>query len=356
MDLSKLTADFRDHLAPLANAMDGDPVAMRQGLDFLAQRQLLALRRPTAYGGPEVDEATFRQFQIEVARASGALAFLQTQHQSAVGMLARSPNETLKQQWLPRMASGERMLGIGFSQLRRPGPPMMTATPDGDGYRLDGHVPWVTGHGFFSHFIIAAERPDGRAVFAVVPFTNAEGIIFSEPMRLAAMEAAQTVTAEVQGLVVSPDDIVFLQPKGWIQRSDLINVTLQGFFALGCARAGLDILALNAERKQTDFMFEALAQLQEEWEALSHAMAARPDEQEYEARLQLRASAIDLMTRCAHAGVVSSSGAANSLDHPAQRVWRESIVFTVSAQTTDIMAASLARLASGRRLSLGPSV
>ena len=280
MDLAALASNFREHLAPLANAIDGDPVAMRQGLDFLAQRQLLALRRPTAYGGPEVDEAIFRQFQIEVARASGALAFLQTQHQSAVGMLARSPNETLKQQWLPRMAGGERMLGIGFSQLRRPGPPMMTATPEGDGYRLDGHVPWVTGHGFFSHFIIAAERPDGRAVFAVVPFTNSDGITFSEPMKLAAMEAAQTVTANVQGLVVNPDDIVFLQPKGWIQRSDLINVTLQGFFALGCARAGLDILALNAERRQTGFMFEALAQLQEEWEEFSQSMAARPDEQE----------------------------------------------------------------------------
>jgi len=348
VDLEALASDFRKQIAPLANAMDGDPVALRKGLDILAQRGLLALRRPQAYGGPEVDEATFRQFQIEVARASGALAFLQTQHQSAVGMLARSPNERLKAEWLPHMASGERMLGIGFSQLRRPGPPMMTATPEGEGYRLDGHVPWVTGFGFFSHFIIAAERPDGRAVFAVVPFTDSDGITFSEPMRLAAMEAAQTVTAEVNRLVVTPNDIVFLQPKGWIQRSDLLNVTLQGFFALGCARAGLDVLAANAERRQTEFMEEALAQFTEEWEEFCTRMAARPDEQDYEARLQLRAGAIDLMVRCAHAAVVSSSGAANSLGHPAQRVWRESIVFSVSAQTTDIMAASLARLAARR--------
>ena len=58
--------------------------------------------------------------------------------------------------------------------------------------------------------------------------------------------------------------------------------------------------------------------------------------------LHLRAWAIDLAVRCAHAAVTVSSGAANYSNHAAQRVYREALVFTVTGQTTAVMAATLA--------------
>jgi hypothetical protein len=42
--------------------------------------------------------------------------------------------------------------------------------------------------------------------------------------------------------------------------------------------------------------------------------------------------------------VTASSGAANGLDHPAQRRFREAMFYTLTAQTSDIMAATLARV------------
>ena len=68
------------------------------------------------------------------------------------------------------------------------------------------------------------------------------------------------------------------------------------------------------------------------------------DEETTEERLNVRAWAIDLAARAAHAAVTASSGAANSLEHPAQRIYREALVYTVSAQTTPIMEATLRRL------------
>ncbi|MGA9379609.1 MAG: cyclase family protein, partial [Phormidium sp.] len=47
---------------------------------------------------------------------------------------------------------------------------------------------------------------------------------------------------------------------------------------------------------------------------------------------------------CAHAAITVSSGAANLKSHPAQRVYREALVFTVSGQTEGIKAATLQRL------------
>ncbi|HEY0866763.1 MAG TPA: hypothetical protein VGE01_05275, partial [Fimbriimonas sp.] len=268
-------------------------------------------------------------------------------HQSAVGMIARGENQELAEEYLPRMHDGGKLVGIGFSQLRRPGPPLMRATGTNDGYLLEGTVPWVTGWSFYPEFLIGAALPDGEAVFGVVPLTDQEGIQVSPPMRLAAMEAAMTVSVRFDGYLLPRSRVAFLRPAGWIQRNDMINIALQGHFALGCAEAGLDILRGNADRRGDCFLEESHAALSSELarcrEATRKAQRSA-DEETTEERLEVRAWAIELAVRCAHAAVASSSGAANSLDHPAQRVYREALVYTVSAQTTPIMEATLRRL------------
>lgn len=346
-----LTAEtyLRDEVAPNANAIDADPAALQRALDGLGQHNLMALRRPEDFGGPALSEGAFRQFQESVARYSGALAFLQTQHQSAGSMIAKGDNPDLKAEYLPKMGNGEGLVGIGFSQLRRPGPPILSAQPVSGGYLLSGHVPWVTGHGFYPEFLIGATLPSGEAVFGIVPFTDDDrtgSIQFSEPMKLVAMESARTVTAELSEWFLPNDLVVYIKPAGWIQNNDMINVTLQGHFAIGCALAGLDVVQLAAKKKGHAFLDEAARALGAEIDACRSAMADSQSRTEMstDERLGIRAWAIDLAGRCAHAGVVASSGAAISLSNPAQRVLREAMVFSVSAQTTPIMEATLRRL------------
>jgi len=50
---------------------------------------------------------------------------LKTQHQSAGNAIANSDNESLKRDYLPLMGSGEILVGVGFSHLRRHGEPIM---------------------------------------------------------------------------------------------------------------------------------------------------------------------------------------------------------------------------------------
>lgn len=350
-EISAILNQAEEYLAsevrPKANLIDADVLALGEALAGLCERGMMAMRRPAAYGGPELDEGSFRCFQESVARASGSLAFLQTQHQSAVSMIAKGDNADLKAAMLPGMGDGSVLCGIGFSQLRRPGDPMMRASRVAGGYRLDGAVPWVTGHGFYGSFLIGAALPSGEAVFGVVPFVDSDqegggSIRFEGPMRLAAMESPQTMSAELAGWFLADEFVAFIKPDGWIQGNDMINVTLQAWFALGCARAGLDIVWGAYEKKGAAFLKEA-------WEALDGELercraAAGEQGSPVEERLRVRAWAIDLAARCSHAGVISSSGAANSVLHDAQRVYREALVYTVSAQTTAIMEASLKRL------------
>lgn len=335
-----------------AQAIDGDVESLRAALKGLCDRDLMALRRPLKYGGPGLPELQFREYQEEVARYSGALAFLQTQHQSAVAMIARSENEQLKQDYLPLMGDGRKLVGIGFSQLRRHGDPIMKAEPSGGGFILNGTVPWITGYTLYEEFIIGATLPGGESLFGIVPFTEGDSIKFGEVMRLAAMESAQTVSSELKDFFLPKEKVVFERPAGWIHSNDMINIVLQGFFAVGCARAGLDILSVNAEKKHLPFLKDTLGQLSDEVDRCRKAMVSAQESSSEDVttdeKLSARAWAIDLAVRCAHAAVASSSGAANSMQHPAQRVYREALVYTVSAQTAPVMEATLSRLAGGR--------
>lgn len=340
---------FHEEVAPLAQEIDASPEKLREVVDGLFARDLMALKRPAAFGGPEMSEPLFRRYQEEVARTSGSLAFLTTQHQSAVAMIARGENRELAEEYLPGMGNGAKRVGIGFSQLRRTGPPLMRATETDGGYVLDGHVPWVTGWRFYSEFLVGAALPDGRSVFGVVPLEDLpDGTLTVGPtMVLAAMNAANTVTVDFHHYFLPAAKVAFVRPPQWIHNSDQINIALQGHFALGCAEAGIDIVRAAAAKKPFPFLQETVAALEKELAQCRYATGVAQqstDEETTEERLRVRAWAIDLAVRAAHAGIAASSGAANSVNHPAQRVYREALVFTVSAQTVPVMEATLKRL------------
>ncbi|MEQ8755064.1 MAG: acyl-CoA dehydrogenase family protein [Coleofasciculus sp. G1-WW12-02] len=392
-------AYLRQIVAPRASEIDQDTQALRTALQGLGSRNLLALKVPQRWGGAEVTPVTFFHFQQHVCRYSGALAFLQTQHQSAGGFLAKSDNEALKQRYLPPMGRGEALVGVGFSQLRRTGNPPVKATPVDGGYQITGNVPWVTGFGLFEDFVIGATLPDGRELYGIVPFTSTEqavggAIAFSEPMVLAAMNSTNTVSASLTDWFLPHESVLFIRKAGAIHETDRKNVLNHGFFSLGCAKAGLDIVAAVYRRKKLGFIQAAFDHLHAEVLDCEAAMIAalstnyadtedqenggdrgdrgyrgyrgdRGDEGGFrnirvttndnsETRpymgkkrpqsLQLRAWAINLAGRCTNAAVTVSSGAANIQSHAAQRVYREAVVFTVSGQTTAVMEATLAQL------------
>jgi alkylation response protein AidB-like acyl-CoA dehydrogenase len=335
-------------VAPLATDIDRNPHTLLKALMGLGELGVLALRVPEDWGGRDVSEETSSAFQELIARYSGALAFLQTQHQSAAAMLAQSSNISLKQKYLPHMGKGRVLVGVGFSHLRRQDV-SLSAVPTIGGYQLDGVVPWITGWGMFHDFIVAATLPDGRAVFGVVPFEESTEIAFSTPAQLAAIASTNTVNATLTNFFLPDESIVFIKPAGWIHANSAKNILRPTFLTLGCALAGLDIIETVAMRKSLPFIQDAFESLNSEVKQCRDAIAnGLHGDMEMAEKLRLRAWTIDLAVRCAHAAIAVSSGAANYSYHAAQRVYREALVFTVSGQTTAIMAATLDRLTNMR--------
>jgi alkylation response protein AidB-like acyl-CoA dehydrogenase len=344
--MDEARAFFESDVRPYAGDIDTDPIALGRALDSMAAKGLLGLRVPVELGGRGLEEKDFRRFQEASARVSGCLAFLQTQHQSGCAMISKGGNESLMREMLPLLASGEEKCGIAFSQLRkRGGEPLLQAAEAGDELLLTGKAPWVTGLGFFDYIVTAAASDRGDTVFVLHRFEESDGLTLSEPMRLAAMEPAQTVSAEFDNYSVSIENVVARKPGNWIEKNDTINIALQSPFALGCAQAGLDIVAENYHRKRIPAIVSTLEALQEELaKCREEAYGAMDERDDTERSLNARGWAVELALRCAAAAVVTSSGAGNSVKHPAQRVYREALVFSVSAQTADIMSATLGRI------------
>ncbi len=339
---------LKQSIGPQANRLDSSAADLFSAFRQLADYGLHTLRLPSCWGGVEVTDCQFRQLQEQFARYSGALAFLQAQHHSAVALLSRSPNEALKEVYLPQIAAARVALGISFSHLRR-SPPPLQAVPVSDGYVLNGQAPWVTGWGCFQHFIVAAYLPDQQMVYGLVPFhcQNQSGgeLRCSEPMALAALMATNTVTVEFCNWLLPIHQVVDLRPWNSLTASDRQNVLQHSFYALGCAQAGLDILQAPQPTSRAGLIHSVAAQLSAELaDCRTQIYQAPKKETAYLDNQKLRAWAIDLANRCAQAAVIASAGAANSLQHPAQRVVREAMVFAVTGQTQLAMAASLERL------------
>lgn len=333
---------------PTAHSLDAEFSALFGAFEQLAKLGLLLPKTPKELGGLGLDTSAYQQFQSGIARYSGALAFLQTQHQSAASLLLSGENDSLAQQYLPKMATGEVCLGVGFSQLRRK-PPTLTATPVSNGYLLSGEVPWVSGYGLFTEFVGAAVLPTGEAVFGLLPLTSQQTngqIAISQPMKLAGMNATNTVQVFLEDWVLPAEKVVGLRPAGWIEERDRANPLSPLGLIFGCSQGALDVLMQSLERRGMKHGIAQQLQMKLAWQQTNAARVTALPPDAYPQKLALRGRAISLMNTCAQAAIVAASGAANALDHPAQRIYKESLVFSVSGQTTDGAAATLDGLLS----------
>lgn len=342
-------------LAPKSMRLDRDPIALKQAFQWLGQQGLLGLTAPRSWGGQAWESHQFDQFVEQLTRYSGALAFLQIQHQRSISELTKSSNHNLQEQFLQPAIRGEVGIGVGYSHLRRSCTPVMAEAVSG-GYVFQGEVPWVTGFGIFDYWLLAAPLvrgglngglsggSSGASVWVLVPFADKiEGsghLQFGPPMELAAMGSTQTVRARLDNWFVPETFLVDSKPAGWVHDCDQARPLNGSVFPLGCARAGLDIVAA-AQREDVPEIAELFEALECELKECRTAIYAAMPTQAVMHPIDLRAWAIDLASRCAHAAVVVSRGAANSSDHAAQRIYRESLAFTVFGQHNEVMQASL---------------
>jgi hypothetical protein len=310
-----------DVLAPAAEAADASGVLPPANLDALADAGLYGL-------GTGDEDLLDICAAIEIlAEADLTTAFLLTQHLGALQVVAGAAPAALRERWLEPMRRGECRVGAAFTGAALPGPPLLQATPDGDGWRLDGFTPWISGWGHVDALHTAGRAPDGRVVWALLDARAGDGLAI-EPLRLLAVEASATVKGTFTGVAIPADRITQLtpQPSGaaLVPQGTRIHAALSLGVAARCvALLGSAPLAaeLDAVRAQLD---GALAD--------PAAMA------------QARAAVAELTIRAASALLVHSGARAAVAQGAPQRLVREAHFLSVFGSRAPIKAALLQRL------------
>jgi alkylation response protein AidB-like acyl-CoA dehydrogenase len=312
-------------LFPGALEVDASDVVPLDRLDRLAEAGFYGLAGPADAGGLGLPDLATALEIIEIM-AAGCLTttFVWIQHHGAVRAIADAP-APLRDAWLERLCTGAIRAGVAFSGLRRPGPPILTAVPDGDGWRFTGLAPWVTGWGRVDVVRAAARREDGDIVWALIDATAGD-TLHVEPLRLAAVNASATVTLSFSNHPVPPDRVIAIQHFEEWQLADRASLRVNGSLALGVARRCASLLTSQPLDNELR-------------ERRKHLDEASP-----EAMPEARARASELALRAATMLVVSGGGRSIAMDQHAQRLAREAIFLLVFGQTSAIKAAQLHRL------------
>ncbi|WP_017293297.1 acyl-CoA dehydrogenase family protein [Geminocystis herdmanii] len=337
--------DFlKTEILPQAHLLDRNPDILKEKLNLMnrVNPDFLRLKLGKNLGGLGMSNKGFYSWQIMIAKYSGALSFLQTQHQSAMVMLAQSSAE-IQHKYLSKILEENLFCGVGFSHLRRQGKPCLRAIPVKGGYELTGFVPWITGYGIFDYFIIGATMIDRTELYGILPFSPQQNLQFSSVMKLCAMNSTNTVTATLNQWFLSEEDVIMIKPANAIHEKDKKNVLHNGFFALGCAQGALEILRENCQKLQLTQVNDTYNQLKQEIEDLQVNMLTMVDnpDADFREKLSLRGKAINLAFRSSMAGIISSKGQANQDDNSANRYYREALVYSVSGQTIPVLQESL---------------
>jgi len=350
----------RTLLARDAAAIDDGTLSARGALVALVAAGLAGLRVPRRYGGDEVGRAVYLRVLEGLSYGDGTTPFIIAQHYGTSVMVAGSPNEELRAQVLPDMATGARLCGFGVSHIRRQGRPALVATPVRNGaalgrdddederasgsYRLDGVIPWMTGAGLFGHVVIGATLPDGDTLLSWAPFVASDALRLDAPMELGAMNGARTVAATCVGLEIRPEDILAIEPAGRRVRANTTAVPC--LYGLACA--SIDDLADLAARRAAPASASAAerlrARLDEQRRSFYPRLRELEDDPSEAPLAEVRAAATGLALDAIGALIVATGGGANARGHPAQRRLREASVFATWGLSVESVNVAVDRL------------
>lgn len=200
---------------PRARRWDENEEFPDENWKVLADQGLCGLTVPEQYGG--LGQSDFEGVLVieEVARACLTTAvLLQLFLNGPPRGVAASGTEEQKQRYLPRVASGEMLMGIGMSEPDAGSAALemrAKVVRDGSGWRLDGYKNFVTaGHHARAYMVVCRFPENGeRAIGAVLVPRDANGVSVTkihEKMGLRGMAEAEVAFDDV----LVPDEDVLL--------------------------------------------------------------------------------------------------------------------------------------------------
>jgi alkylation response protein AidB-like acyl-CoA dehydrogenase len=259
-EIRNATRDVCDAgVAPHAAEADETASFPTSSYEALRAADLHAPHLPAAYGGAEIDALGTAIVIEEVARACASSSLIPAVNKLGTLPLLLDASETLKERYLPPVASGEAMFSYCLSEPEAgsDAASMRTrARREGEEWVLDGVKRWITNAGvsdYYTVFAVTDPEAGSRGISAFVVEKADQGVSFGAPEKKLGVKGSPTAEVYFDAVRLPADRLVGEEGQGFslaMRTLDHTRVTIAAQ-ALGIAQGALDAArAYAAEREQ----------------------------------------------------------------------------------------------------------
>jgi alkylation response protein AidB-like acyl-CoA dehydrogenase len=227
--------------------MEDDPIGYSAKFwEQLAELGLLGMTLPEEHGGSGMMMLDAVVVYTELGRALAPSPHFVSSVMSG-GVLAHAGSPAQQAEWLPRIATGEAIItpawlepsgGFGPDGVR------LAATPDGDGWRLDGAKRHVQFARAANRLLVHARTPDGPSLFLVDP--QAPGVTLTQQMTIS---SDTQYRVDFESVHVDAAALVGASGDAWTAWDAVMHdgIILLAAQAVGGAQYALDITVQYAK-------------------------------------------------------------------------------------------------------------
>lgn len=308
---------------------------------------LLELGTRGLLGTPHEPPEAQRELTELIAGADGDTWFCWAQHATPLRTLdAASSPGAWAARWLTPLQTGTAIAAVAFAHLRRPDHPNPVAHRDTHGWRISGTLDWVTSWDIADVVLIMARVADhDRVLQVLIPAghgTPLAGVSVGPILDLVAMRGTHTRPARLADVFVPDEYVVDVVDFHDWRRSDDAKTVDASPAIFGVTRGAVAQLAQLAQQRSSPTLHHLAQSLTTECRQVrARAYALAADEEQRDARLGLRAHALDLVLRASSSVITAQAGSAMLSGEDAERRMRTALFLQVQAQTGLTREASL---------------
>jgi len=256
--LRRTVREFAEQrIAPVAEELDREHRFPYEIVAELAELGLMGIPIPEEYGGGGGDTLSYALAIEELTRIDSSVAITVAAHTSLGTMpIFLFGNEEQKREWLPQLASGEKLAAFGLTEPDAGSDAGATRTTaeSGDGkWVVNGSKIFITNAGtdISACVTITAKTGDEEISNLIVP-NGTEGYEISAPMRKMGWNAADTRELSFRDCEVPEGNLLGERGAGYRQFLEIldggrISIAAMG---LGLAQGAYDLSATYARERE----------------------------------------------------------------------------------------------------------
>ena len=324
-----------------------------------AELDFVAPHIPEEYGGAGMDMLGRVVVTEELWRADPGIGSAIGSAGFGTSMILEYGEEWMKEEWLPRIASGESASSTCISEPAHGSnvAGMETrAERDGDEWVIDGNKMWITNGTVADVAVVMAKTdPDAghRGITAFLVPTDTPGYESTKIDNKLGIRASDLGEIQLDGVRVPQENVVGEVDEGFYQLMDFFASGRTGVAsqAVGAAQGALDAAKEYANER------EQFGQKIKEFQAIRHKIADMATSTEAARSLTYRAAgaieegaedeavrfasmaklfASETSVEVADEGLQVHGGAGYVTDHPAERFYRDSRITKIYEGTSEI--------------------